>query len=88
MAFSACQTRSTRGQRSVLTRRLRAAAAIITIIGGLPGVLATALMIRAYWIPPPSETHSIRERTPETDEAERRNWEDGTSVCRPSSMLR
>ena len=88
MAFSACQTHPTRGQRSEWTRRLRAAAAIITIIGGLPGVLATVLMIRAYWIPPPSETNSIRERVPETDEAEQMNWENGTSVCRPSSMLR
>ena len=67
-------------------KRIRLTAAIVTIIGGIPGTLVTLGLV-ADWAAP-SEPRSMREREPRTGEATGASWEDSTSVCRPSSTLK
>ena len=67
-------------------KRIRLTAAIVTIIGGIPGALVTLALV-ADWVAP-SEPRSMREREPKTGEAPDASWEDGTWVCRPPSTLK
>jgi hypothetical protein len=68
------------------TTRLRAGAAVVAIIGGIPGALATIALF-AHWTARSLEPLSTGEPELKADKAQHRSWEDGTLVCRPSSTL-
>jgi hypothetical protein len=68
-------------------KRIRVAAAIVTIVGGIPSALVTVALV-ADWAVPLSKSRPFLEGRAPTGQPPDASWEDGTWVCRPSSTLR
>jgi hypothetical protein len=64
-------------------KRIRVAAAIVTIIGGIPGAAVTVALVADWAVPRPLS----KGRAPTVQPLDA-SWEDGTSVCRSLGELR
>ena len=68
-------------------KRIRLAAAIVTIVGGIPGALVTIALV-VDWAALSPNTRTFQERGALSRQPPDASWQEGTSVCRPSVTQR